>query len=132
VIRARSLVFALVLGSACGTDLVLRQTEAAGPWPGGIPVNARAAFQSSVAIDPRVGLELDPSLPVTRTSGVDPVRLLSVDIRRQPFANGKVSLDLDELQRLKQVTISSESGVANGLTAASKVIGAAEPGAAGK
>jgi hypothetical protein len=130
--RVRAAFLVLLCAAACGTDLVLREVDARALSPEGIPVNKRAAFRSQVVIAKGVELTLDPALPPGRSSGVDPVKLLSVNVSRQAFADGKVSIDLDEMQRLKQVTISSTSGAANGLTTASKVIEAIEPDASKK
>jgi hypothetical protein len=120
----RALLACLCL-SGCATNLVIAERPSQGPWTGGIPVNQRAAFVATVVANP--ALSDLPSQSTSRVDGVHPLRVLSVDIRRQIFADGKVQLELDAEQRLKQVTITSDSGAANGLATASEVIDAVQP-----
>ena len=120
----RALLACLCL-SACATNLVIAERPSQGPWTGGIPVNQRAAFVATVEANPALS-DLPPTSS-SRVDGVHPLRVLSVDIRRQVFADGKVELELDGPQRLKQVTITSDSGAANGLSSASEVIDAVRP-----
>jgi hypothetical protein len=130
-----SALLSLVVGSGCATNLVVSQTAAdAAALPGGIPVNRRIGFRvSSFTTKPNAPLlcagntaTCVPKLD-QRHDGVDPNNLLFIDISRQAFASGTISLTLDEMQRIQDLTITSTSGAADGITSASEVIGAVAP-----
>lgn len=74
--------------------------------PEGIVLNHRARYRVEVVPHPDITLSGTPS----DLDGIDDRRLLIVDYRRQPFASGELSLELDASQAIKSVAIESQSG----------------------
>lgn len=121
-------IVAMVLGlAACGTRLTMRSVTIPEPVhdsckevaeksaredcelfesPRGIVLNHRARYRVEVVPHPDITLSGTPS----DLDGIDDRRLLIVDYRRQPFASGELSLELDASQAIKSVAIESEGG----------------------
>ncbi len=129
-----SILGLLLITGGCGTRLAVRSVsipenaqeacnvEKSAPAackrfndPKGLVVNQRARYHVTAKTrdDGRIRVA-DPSKPqharVSDVAGVDQDRLLVVDYQRLPFANGKLTVTLDESQAIKKVGITSEVG----------------------
>jgi len=126
-ILRRLLGFAVVLtfGSGCATNLVVHEVPVLPDSPPGIVVNKRIVYAVSVTIVS--GLGIVPAPAEKAVVAVDQHRMLALNICRQPFANGKLSLELTKAQTLKNVALTSESGAARSLDAGKAIVEAAKP-----
>jgi len=114
------LIAALAFSSlGCGTFLWIGQTSPESD-PAGVAVNRRATFKLKIQ-SPYKGQELKYPREKTVT-GVDPRSVVTVDIRRMPFASGKLVVKLNPEQLLQQVDIESDTGAVRAAQAADKAL----------
>lgn len=124
--RCRALVAAFALASTgCGTNLeIVEIDELSARKPPGIVVNKTARYRiQNVTVAQGVGLDVtadDAQFPA-----VDQFKVLSLNVKRQPFADGKLSVKLNPAQQLSTVGITSEAGAARALGAAAAAAEAA-------
>jgi hypothetical protein len=107
------LVASLSLG--CGTFMTIDETDPMKESPPGIVVNSSTYYLARATLIPGSPLNPGGGSVLLETKGklrlVDQERLLAINILRMPFASGKLTFALDANQTLKQVGISSATGL---------------------
>jgi len=113
---------------ACGTGLQVAEVPRKGDHlatPDGLVVNQWMTYQVDVTWNGQ-GKDKPELLSVDRLTGVDAQHVLVVNICRQLFASGELTMNLEDAQRFKKVGLTGSPGVLSAATAASKGIDAAK------
>lgn len=103
--------------AGCGTSLCIESSpRGSDASPDGVVVNRRQFYSGKVS-----GRLAGKSTKIS-FAGVDHDDVLIVNISRKPFASGKLTLELDDRQLIRQVGITSETGAVAGANAATEVV----------
>lgn len=100
---------------ACGTSLDVYERDRNVDDPGGVVVNARALYAAKATLKIPGVQEGEAKFAF---AGVDPDKVLALNICRMPFADGKLSVTLDDRQVPTEVAITSEAALPGALEAA--------------
>ena len=127
--KMRIAPFALIplLPCACGTGLKVTEVSRKGDLakPGGLVINQWMVYEVDVAWNGN-GEDKPEILSEGPLTGVDVENVLVINICRQPFASGELTMGLEGAQRPKSIGLTGSPGVLTGATAASKGVEAAK------
>lgn len=119
-----TVIAASILITGCGTFLNISETEQTNKSPNALVINRPAEYSVTLTI-PETSIffkgkdeapnNIEPPGPI---SGVDHDRVITLNVKRMPFATGKLSVELNGAQLMKKVELTSQTGADRAANAA--------------